>query len=78
MKRSRKNGFVFYSNKSEDDMFAFISIKCKGDTINNTKDIIDAFGFLIDMFQEFEEIKFQTVMTESRLNLKLVRLHMLN
>ena len=62
LEKIKENGSVLYPDKSEDDMFAFISIKCKGspqEAIDNITGLIEAFGLPIDMLQEFGELKFQ-------------------
>ena len=61
LEKIKENGSVLYPDKSEDDMFVFISIKCKGDpqeAVDNIRGLIDAFGLPVDMLQQFGELKF--------------------
>lgn len=61
LEKIKENGSVLYPDKSEDDMFAFISIKCKGspqEAIDNIQGLIAAFGLPIEMLGEFGELKF--------------------
>mmetsp|Transcript_41347 Transcript_41347/g.47670 ORF Transcript_41347/g.47670 Transcript_41347/m.47670 type:complete len:324 (-) Transcript_41347:46-1017(-) len=57
----KENGSVLYPDKSDDDMFTFISIKVKGspqEAIDTIQGLIAAFGIPLEMLDQFGELKF--------------------
>lgn len=59
--RIKQDGSSLYQDKTDDDLFAFISIKVTSDPnefIESIKGIIDAFGLPMDQLEQFGELKF--------------------
>ena len=57
----KESGSVLYPDKTDDDMFAFVSIKCKSDAqeaIDSIKGLIESFGLPLEMIENFGELKF--------------------
>ena len=70
----KENGSNLYPDKSDDDMFAYISIKCKGDPqalIDEIQDMVESFGLPVDQLSEFGELKYHAGDGEVLIGFKL-------
>lgn len=57
----KQDGQTVYPGKTDDDVFAYVSIKVSGDPnvlIEQIKGMIDAFGLPMEMLEQFGELKF--------------------
>jgi len=69
----KEHGSVLFPDKSDDDMFVYISFRTKGDPqefIDQVKGLIEAFGVPMDMLEQFGELKFQAADGEAMIGFK--------
>jgi hypothetical protein len=62
LEKLKEHGSILFPDKSDDDMFVFISIRTKGDPqelVDQIKGLIEAFGLPMDMVEQFGELKFE-------------------
>lgn len=62
MDKLKEEGSVIFPDKSDDDMFGYLSIKTKGDPqefIDQVQGLIEAFGLPMGILEQFGELKFQ-------------------
>ena len=74
LEKLKEHGSVLFPDKSDDDMFTFISIRTKGDPqdlIDQIKGLIEAFGLPMDMVEQFGELKFEAADGEVLIGFKL-------
>lgn len=61
LEKAKEDGSVLFPDKTDDDMYVYIAIRCKGDPqegIDNIKGLIEAFGLPVEMLEEFGELKY--------------------
>jgi hypothetical protein len=69
----KEQGSVLFPDKSDDDMFVYISFRTKGDPqefIDQVQGLIEAFGLPMDMLEQFGELKFQAADGEAMIGFK--------
>lgn len=61
LEKTKQDGHILYPQKTDDDMFGFVSIKVTSDPnefIENIKEIIETLGLPMDQLEQFGELKF--------------------